>query len=308
MTAHPPTPTAELNTMNEGADFWRYDIGMNVLPAIKGTKKPIVPWKEHQDNPISQEQHEKWKREGAFQNGILIILGKVWHNRDKQGYYLNCIDADNSVAIQELLARNGKTISVNELARKTIVEQHKDNPNRLHFYVYTVGKPLPDKGSDVIDINVNPENIPAFEVKASSKKLSSVSPSIHKNGHKIEILGTQEVMILGDVEATDFQEYLDNICKKYSLSYNKHGDSNTKKPITDLFKPGSPTLEGHNRHGRLLRMMDSLIVNNRKNMSEEQVKSIAKSFNTTEYLNPPLNDKEFEELWKQATGFYLKEW
>jgi DNA adenine methylase Dam len=300
----------ELDTMNGGANFWRDDVGVNAIPAVSRAKTPIkgCNWSEYQDKPISHEQHERWIAEDSFKDGITIMLGKVWHSRDKQGYYLNCIDVDNAIAIRELLTRNGKTQSIEELAKKTIVEQHRDNPNRLHFYVYTIGKPLRDKGSDM---NSNPalhyiEDTPAFEVKGSSKKLSSVSPSIHKNGHKIEILGTKQVMILGDLETAEFQEHLDSICKKYGLSYNGHCDSDTKIPMTELFRAGNPTAKGHNRHERLLRMMESLLIRTRSILSLEQIKEIARSYNTDEYFVPPLSDLEFERQWKCAVDFVCK--
>jgi hypothetical protein len=38
--------------------------------------------------------HNQWKKEGAFSDGISIIPGKVWHNKEKQGLYLIFLDAD----------------------------------------------------------------------------------------------------------------------------------------------------------------------------------------------------------------------
>jgi hypothetical protein len=106
---------------------------------------------------------------------------------------LACIDVDNRKGIEELFTRNGKQIIIEEFATKTIVEQHRDNPDRLHFYVYTIGKKLRNKSSDIgrLGDDIDPEAIPCFEVKATSGLLSFPCPCIHKNSHKIEILGTR---------------------------------------------------------------------------------------------------------------------
>ena len=36
--------------------------------------------------------HKEWKTSGAFDNGIAIVLGKVWHNPQKEDLYLIGID------------------------------------------------------------------------------------------------------------------------------------------------------------------------------------------------------------------------
>ncbi len=71
----PSAPT----TINDYADFWRYQIGVNVIPADTQNKKPVVPWDQWQDKPISDELHNQWKEQGKFSKGIALIPGKVWH-------------------------------------------------------------------------------------------------------------------------------------------------------------------------------------------------------------------------------------
>ena len=85
-------------------------------------KKPIVEWAQYQDNPISEWQHEKWKSENAFSRGMAVIAGKVWHRQDKKDYYLIALDADKIEAIKEICTRNGKTISLEQMAQITLVE------------------------------------------------------------------------------------------------------------------------------------------------------------------------------------------
>ena len=127
-----------MNDFNEWADFWRYRIGVNIIPADSRNKRPIVLWKEFQDKPIPKEIHNQWKNEGLFDSGIAIILGRVWHRIDRQDYYFNCIDADNLKAIQELFTRNGKVTTIEHFSKVTVIEQHKDNSNRLHLRFYSM--------------------------------------------------------------------------------------------------------------------------------------------------------------------------
>lgn len=76
-----------LDNYNGWADYHRYQIGVNVIPADTKNKKPTVEWVQYQDNPISEWQHEKWKSENAFSRGMAVIAGKVWHRQDKKDYY-----------------------------------------------------------------------------------------------------------------------------------------------------------------------------------------------------------------------------
>lgn len=74
------------------------------------------------------------------------MLGRLWRD-DNAGKFLNLIDADNRLALQEIFSRDGKTISLEQLAKWTLVEQHKDNINRGHIYIIST-KPFPIKASD----------------------------------------------------------------------------------------------------------------------------------------------------------------
>jgi hypothetical protein len=103
---------------NKWADYWRYDIGVNVIPADIKNKTIWITWSEWQDKPIPEELHNKWKSENAFSKGIAIILGIVWHNKqiNKAGLllYLDAIYADNLKAIQEICTHDGNIISLHK--------------------------------------------------------------------------------------------------------------------------------------------------------------------------------------------------
>src|SRR5687768_13858119 len=108
----PPTPTMPpLTNYNAWADYWRYDRGLNVIPAKTKIKKTYIEWKQsgYQDNPISEEQHNEWKLTNAFAEGMAVITGKVWRGEHMDEYF-NCIDCDNRKAVEEFCTRNDQTI------------------------------------------------------------------------------------------------------------------------------------------------------------------------------------------------------
>jgi hypothetical protein len=109
-------PGEEKEYYNAWADFWRYVIGINVIPADTRAKKTNIRWSHYQNNPISEVQHNQWKIEGAFLKGMAIIPGKVWYRQDKIGQYFTIIDLDKAIAIKELCTGIGKTISLDMMA------------------------------------------------------------------------------------------------------------------------------------------------------------------------------------------------
>ena len=50
-----------------GVTFGVMKIGANTIPADTQNKKisPSIKWTEYQDNPISEEQFNKWKRQNT---------------------------------------------------------------------------------------------------------------------------------------------------------------------------------------------------------------------------------------------------
>jgi hypothetical protein len=54
---------------NRYANFWRYQIGVNVIPSNTENKTTYVKWSEWQDKPIPEELHNSWKEQGAFSQG-----------------------------------------------------------------------------------------------------------------------------------------------------------------------------------------------------------------------------------------------
>ncbi len=280
----------ELNKINEGADFWRYDIGVNVIPADTKNKKPVVPWDQWQDKPIPEELYNQWKEQGTFSKGIAIILGKVWHRADKSNLYLVFIDADKSKAINELCTRNGKTTTLQEMSQKFIVEQHKDDLDRAHIYFYS-SIPFPKKPSD---------DIVGLEVKSLGEHgIAYCTCSMHKDGHPYEITGTKNPAILTEDLAKEYLHFIDSICKKHGLEY-------LEKHYRNLLDSNDKIYEG-SRHDSMISIANSILFRYGGNgKSEQELKDTFVEINDKRCKPTPLPVSEINTIWKDAIAYYTK--
>jgi P4 family phage/plasmid primase-like protien len=223
--------------------------------------------------------------------------------------YLNGIDADNAKAIQEICTRNDKTISIQQLAQWTYVEQHEDRPDRMHLLVYSEGRPFVKKSSDQgrLGDKLDANEVPAIEVKGPGA-IFYVSPSVHKNGYPYRIIGTNIPCL-----SNSFENDINNILKKYNIAYllddgngiGGNGAPTNKIAIEELFKEDFMVYKDHNRHEALLRVMESLITRNKGILSLEQIKRLCNEWNN-KHCVPPLDNTEFEKQWKCATKFIGK--
>ena len=277
------------------ADFWYYKIGCNVIGVDSKTKKPIDMWKTYQEEPISDKLHEKRKKEGCYDKGIAIIAGKIWRGQYK-GRYISCIDCDNQKGIDEVLSLFTGVTTIEELAKITIVEQHLDNRNKAHIYLIT-NYPLKNRGG-IVSTKDKGEDIPAIEVKSEGKSYVICSDSIHKDGRKYEIIGTNIPLVLNEEESKTFEDKLNKI-------YQKYGDSGIDScliPIEELFKENFRISEGNNRHVHLLRVMESLIQKLKSSARLEEIKDLSADWNQKHCI-PPLDEKEFMKQWNDALTF-----
>ena len=58
------------NSMNNGAHFWNNGIGVNTIPANTQIKKPLINWKAYQENPVSEETFEQWKKKAHLRKEL----------------------------------------------------------------------------------------------------------------------------------------------------------------------------------------------------------------------------------------------
>ncbi len=308
----PPT-TNDDNIMNKGVDHWFYTVGVNCVPAVtKGkTGKKGFEWKIWQYKPIPEELFEKWKSENAFADGVAVIPGKIWRGPIKernpnQDIYLTFVDLDNSIAITEFCTRNGVKTSLEVIAGTYIVEQHRDDLSKAHIY-FLSETPFPKRSSDTNDPNFKPEEQPAFEIKGEGGHgIAYATPSMHQNGHRYEIIGTNTPIILSKAAAEEMILHLDSICKKYKLKYLENDDGNGKAliPMEELKKPGFVIYGGNNRHEALMRYIESQIKTKYGRWTWSEFKQDAYYWNQV-CCKPPLDDIEFEKQWDSACGFII---
>lgn len=294
------------SSSNKWADFWRYEIGLNVIPADTKNKRIYEKWLVWQDEGVSEEQHNEWKERNAFANGMAIIVGKVLHRPDLDDYHLCFIDMDNQKAIDEICTIFGAK-DLKELSQITIVEQHPDNESKAHVYFYTKYV-LKKKSSDAtrnlkdrLDSNV----LPAIEVKCQSDGLAYCTPSPHKDGYNYEIIGTKEIRIF---EGKEIENMLFEVYRKYGLIINdgeKNGLESYKIPIEELFKSGFKIEEGHNRSEAVMRVAESLYARYGNIKSLEEIRQQTYKW-MVEHCDPPLEQTKFERQFNDGINFVDK--
>jgi hypothetical protein len=306
----PPAPAAAPSPtdFNKAADYWRYVIEVNVFPAKSKKKVTFITWKQsgYQDNPISEEQHNEWKRTNAFADGMAVMTGPVWRGEHADEYF-NCIDCDNKLAITEFCTRDGQTVPLEMIAEKFIVEQHKDNPNKAHIYFYSK-IPLVPKSTSTSTVGkekIENNEVPGFEIKSQSNTIVFCTPSFHQNGRQYEFIGNCTIpLTLNERQSTELMQHLDNIHKKYEMQYLEVANGNGKSliPMSELEKKDFVILEGNNRHEGLLRYMDSRIKIFGGKVPEQEIKELCHIWNK-QHCKSPLDEKEFEKQWKSASTF-----
>ena len=289
--------------INQLSDFWFYIIGVNIIPFDTQKRIPVIyHYDEYQNEPIPIEIYEQWKREGKFEKGIAIILGKVYRGNNI-GQYLIGIDIDREKGLREFLTKNNIQTDLHEFAEKTIVEQHKDDLHKAHIYFYSP-VPFPQK---------SPDSILGIEVKSRGEHgIMFVSPSTHKNGCNYEIIRSKEPFLLNLEQAIELIRHLDNICVKHGLKYL---EQEKNRILTEPLKKIIKTLKiepefqhiihESQRHMTMLPFADSLLIKHRNKKSKEELKTFFLLVNDTVCL-PPLPKNEINSIWESALEFVDK--
>jgi P4 family phage/plasmid primase-like protien len=224
------------------------------------------------------------------------IAGKVLHRQDKKDYYFTVLDADKIEAIKEICTRNGKTISLQDMAQKTLVEQHKDCLDRAHICFYS---PIlfPKKGAD---------SVLGLEVKG----LMFCSPSLHKNGHPYEIMGTAEPVFLTVQQATELLQHIDQICIKYGLRYLESNDSVLNDKIRKMVKSfvidKTVVIPEGIWHSTLISIANSILFRQLGRKNNDGLKEFFMHINDALCRPEPLPEREIMSIWKSALEFVAK--
>jgi hypothetical protein len=298
---------SQVYSINESADFWRYDIGVNVLPADTKNKKPLVTWSEWQDKPITEELHNAWKEQGVFSQGIAIIPGKVWHNERKKHLYFIFVDADTQKAIDELCTRRDKISSVQEMSKKLLVEQHKDDPKKAHIYFY----------SPIAFPKKSPDSTIGLEVKGSGEHgIAFCFPSTHKDGMPYEIIGTNQPVTLTIEQARELIQHINQICIKYNLQYLERENSipNLSSKMRNIIKSlvidTTLKIPQGQRHVTLISAADALLFRHlgkgKNDKTEKRLRDFFEKINYALCDPEPLPESEINSIWNSALDFVTK--
>lgn len=292
---------SEIKTPNEGAKYWRKIIGVETLPAISKEKKPFGTWKKYQTEAASDEEFQNWIDNDKFKDGICILPGKVRHRAAAHLYYI-VIDGDKAAGVKELLTRNGHTPTLQEVAEKWIVEQHADDPKKAHFGFYS---PIPFP-------NKVPDSIIGLEVRCDSKGVTNrvviVSPSIHKDGHPYEIIGTKDPVVLSETQALQLKQHINQICVRNGVEYltktgNLRIDAKLKKMIQKLTIDNSIEIMEGQRNDMLIAIADSILFNHSHKHSEDKLRTYFDDINQQLCKPDSLDDGELDQLWDRACKF-----
>lgn len=304
-----------VNDDNKWLDYWYYEIGTNPIPVVSRYKsgKKGFEWKEWQLRSLPEDLFVKWKNEGAYSDGVGITVGTVWRG-DHVGKNLIFIDCDNSMALDEIISSFGDQTTLKDFAARFIVEQHLDNPHKAHVYFYSEIQ-FPKKSSDILEKEMARQKegvgVPLFEIKGrGSHGIAYCTPSLHQDGHRYEIIGTLTPIVLDQFTSEGMLERLDEICKKHGLHYRNTGEedangSSNKIPMESLFEEDFQIYKGSNRHEALLRIMESLILRNRRILKPEIIKEIAENWNRKQCV-PPLDSNEVDRQWKDANAYVVR--
>lgn len=290
------------HSLNDCADYWRFDIGANVFPCDSRKKVTYEHWKQWQDKPISLDQHESWKEQRAFDQGIMAIPGKPWHRPDKISFNLTCIEWDRELGRQELFPEK----SLDEICNEHFIEQHLDDLTRGHIWIY----------SPIVFPTKNADDILGLEIKSlGSHGVMIVHRSIHKNGHPIELTGTQKPRSLTKDEAFELLLHIDKVCKKHTVPYlDKNENAATtsllsndmKRMIKNLTIDSDIEINNGTRHDTLLSVANSILFRHSKTKNHEKLETYFGEVNEKLCKPEPLPEKEASEIWTNALEFVFR--
>jgi Bifunctional DNA primase/polymerase, N-terminal len=301
------TSTTELNTRNEWAEFWRYKIGANTVPAntklkgVKGQENKVFKtlWKRFQNSPLTEAEFQKQLDNHEYDNGIAVMAGKTWHNPERVDERLIEIDIDNLRGKEEFLTdEDGKVRSVEEAAKKWMIEQHETAPNRLHLY-FRAPRGIPNKA---------PDEVLGIEVKAEGEHgVTFCANSPHPNGDQYEIIGTNEPELLTEKETIALMQHIDQICRKHGVTYLDH-----RSILTDQLReigrtlkiPGrpKPKINEGVRHPTMISFCNTVFFNNLNDTNELELRNFCLGVNN-EICKPPLPDSEIADIINDTLDF-----
>ena len=295
----------ENEDLNRGADYWRFRIGANVFPSDSKNKVSHIRRKRYYYSPISLEQHEKWKREGAFSKGLGVAPGKVLHRIDKLDYYLISIEWDRSLGFDELFEGE----SFEKVSKKHLIEQHVDVKSRGHLWIY----------SPIQYPRKNPDNVLGLEVKSAGEHgIIMSSPSLHKDGFRYQAQGTLEPYSYSREEALELLLRIDAICRKHNIEYlvRNGNDSNRRRTsplstslknmLRELVIDKTIKIYDGQRHVIMIAIANFILLKHWQSRSHDELRKYLNDINEQVCTPNSLPEKEIDSIWSDAIEFTSK--
>lgn len=286
-------------SMNNCADYWRHEIGVDPFPVNTKERDEFIPWSPYVNNDIPEEQHNEWKRIGKFDSGIAILPGLIRRGPNK-GKYLVALDFDSKKAMEEFCRRNGKVMSREELSMITIMEQHLDNIDRAHLY-FISPIPFPQK---------TPDSVIGIEIKSLSQHgVMFCANSLHENGYRYQIIGTIQPCILTQLQAMELIQHINYICIRHGLKYldRKLANPLLKNAIRNLkIEVGVDiAINEGERHTKLLSIANSILFTHleRDYHNTDKLKAFFEEMNVAFCSPEPLPQEEMDSIWQSAVNY-----
>lgn len=297
-----PTKVTDKNKLIETIDHWYYKKNVNIVPVNWNDKRPNgVNWLPFKNRRIPKELFEFWKKQGLFDQGFAIILGRTY--LDDEELYLIGIDCDTRQAIEAFSTINGELKSLDVLSSKFVIERHEDDLNSLHCYFFSP-IPFPTKGA---------EKILGLEVKgnADSSGYMISSPTLHPNGYEWTIIGTNEPPILTKSQAIEMIQHINTICKDHGLEYLDKSIGVLSPQLKNMIKTlnldgvGEIIIREGERHTKMLSIANSILFNHLQinDKSVDKLKSFFENINKNCCTPEPLLQPEIDSIWTCALDF-----
>lgn len=168
----PTAPQADA-PIEEWVRFYRW-LGLNVIPAPTGTKKPAIQWTEFQERKATDEEIDSWLHDGSFQN-IAVLCGETSDN-------LTVIDFDEMEAYKQSFDP--------KIEDETLVVR-TGSGRGVHVYL---------RGDKSVATVSYEHQKPKFSIRGQGS-IAILPPSIHPSGQRYEIISrTIEPMEIEQIE------------------------------------------------------------------------------------------------------------
>jgi len=168
----PTAPQADA-PIEEWVRFYRW-LGLNVIPAPTGTKKPAIHWTEFQERKATDEEIDSWLHDGSFQN-IAVLCGE-------SSGYLTVIDFDEMDAYKQSFDP--------KIEDETLVVR-TGSGRGVHVYL---------RGDKSVATVSYEHQKPKFSIRGQGS-IAILPPSVHPTGQRYEIISrTIEPMEIEQIE------------------------------------------------------------------------------------------------------------